>query len=183
MRPTTAVSLLAISVLVSAAFAAESGSSSAPEPGGAPWTAVGSGRGQTREDAEQVALEDARDKLVAYLRQREPSLRWLPSLDDMRRWNLIKDIRHQDKPLEFHGRRYEVVEVTVAVSPRSFQEILRRDRHLLAAKLLAALVVLLAVAAGYFRLEEMTRGYYTGTLRLLALAGVVLVGVSLWLMF
>jgi hypothetical protein len=183
MRPTTAVSLLAVTILVSAAFAAESESSSAPETGRKPFTAVGSGHGLTREDAEQVALEDARDKVVAELRRREPSLRWLPSLDDLNRWHIIKKIEHRDKPLEFHGRRYEVVDVTVVVSDRAFQEILRRDRQLLAAKLLAALVILLAVGAGYFRLEEMTRGYYTGTLRVLALAGIALVGVGLWLIF
>jgi len=180
MRPTAAVGLLAIYVLISAARAAEPATPATPVTDGTTWTTVSKGYGETREDAEQSALEEARRKVAAYLRQREPSLRWLPSIADLRRWNMIKSVRPLDEKAEWPRCG---VAVTVEVSDKDFQEILRRDRHLLAAKLLAALVVLLAVAAGYFRLEEMTRGYYTGTLRLLALVGVALVGVGLWLIF
>jgi len=183
MRPTTAVSLLAVALLLSRACADEPTLRTAPAAHGATWTAVVSGHGVTREDAEQMALEEARDRVAAYLHQREPSLRWMPTVDDLRRWNMIQDIRHRDNQPSARLGPHPEVDVTVTVSDRAFQEILRRDRHLLAAKLLAALVALLALAAGYFRLEELTRGYYTGTLRVLALLGVGLVGAGLWLIF
>ena len=51
----------------------------------------------------------------------------------------------------------------------------------LACAWLAALVALLAVGAGYFRLEELTRGYYTGVLRLLLLGSAGAIGAGLWL--
>ena len=47
-----------------------------------------------------------------------------------------------------------------------------RQRMLFLAKILAGLVSLLAATAGYLRLDELTKGYYTGWLRLAA-AGLV----------
>src|SRR5436305_1561951 len=47
---------------------------------------------------------------------------------------------------------------------------------------LAAALVLLAVVGGYLRLEEMTRGFYTGLLRVAAVALLVLAGVGLWML-
>ena len=183
MRPTTAVSLLAIYLLVSGVRAEDGTASPLSETRGSAWLGVGTGHGVTRETAEQKALADARDKVAAYLRQREPSLRWVPSVEDLRRWNMIERTIQREKTTPSRVGPVFSVDVHVAVSNRTFQEILRRDRQLLAAKLLAALVALLAVAAGYFRLEELTRGYYTGTLRVLSLVGIVLIGAGLWLIF
>lgn len=197
MRPTTGVSLLAVWLLAgtvradppAAAAAAEGrGVTRSTEANGPDWVVVVSGYGATRADAEQVALEEARDRVVAYLRQRAPSLRWVPSVEDLRRWNAVSVTGHRaNLPSPRIGPHHEI-EVRVEVKNETFQRVLLRDReervgerHLMAAKLLAALVALLAVAAGYFRLEELTRGYYTGSLRVLALACVALVGVGLWL--
>ena len=55
------------------------------------------------------------------------------------------------------------------------------DRHLLLARVLGGAVAVLLVLAGYLRLEDATRGYYTRLLRLAAIALVALAGVGVWL--
>ena len=47
--------------------------------------------------------------------------------------------------------------------------------------MLAGLVVLLLVGAGYLRLEDMTRGYATQLLRMSAFTVVALAAAALWL--
>ncbi|MFO0925619.1 MAG: hypothetical protein U0736_01100 [Gemmataceae bacterium] len=54
-------------------------------------------------------------------------------------------------------------------------------RHLLLARGLIGMVAVLLVAAGYLRLEDMTRGYATHLLRIAAALVLALVGVGLWL--
>jgi len=56
-----------------------------------------------------------------------------------------------------------------------------RDRNLILARVLAGLVVLLLVMAGYLRLEDMTRGYATQMLRVVAFGLVALTSLVLWL--
>jgi hypothetical protein len=181
MSRTTALSLLAVCLLVGGLRGEETATG---HLNGGVWSDTESGSAPTAADARQLALAKARLKLIAYLHKREPALRWLPSDDDLDHWSMIRT----DVPRLVEGK-YEVT-ARATVTEEDFQKILARDRqerlgerHLLAAKLLVALVLLLAVGAGYFRLEEMTRGYYTGTLRVLALAGIALVGVGLWLIF
>ncbi len=53
------------------------------------------------------------------------------------------------------------------------------DRHLIAARVLIGLVVLLLVITGYLRLEEATRGYATTMLRVAAVAVLVVAGLGL----
>ncbi len=55
------------------------------------------------------------------------------------------------------------------------------ERHKLLARVLAGLVVVLLVAAGYLRLEDMTRGYATQLLRMSAFTLLALAAAALWL--
>jgi hypothetical protein len=55
------------------------------------------------------------------------------------------------------------------------------ERHKLLGRVLAGLVIALVVIAGYLRLEEATRGYYTQMLRLAAVTLVSLAAFALWL--
>jgi hypothetical protein len=61
----------------------------------------------------------------------------------------------------------------------------QRERHaekrmLVAARILGCLVALFAVVAGYIRLDEFTKGFYTGWLRLAGGVLLTVVGVGLW---
>jgi hypothetical protein len=47
---------------------------------------------------------------------------------------------------------------------------------------LLVLVALFGAAAAYFRLDEATKGYYTGWLRVGALGLVALIGAGVWLL-
>jgi hypothetical protein len=83
----------------------------------------------------------------------------------------------------------------VEVSPRDrddmyqqeqlFQEQQRQvratERQMILAKALAGFVAVLAAVAGYLRLEDATKGYYTTLLRLGAVTFLGLVGAAIWL--
>lgn len=62
------------------------------------------------------------------------------------------------------------------------RRLVSQGRQVLLAKVLAAVVALLGVLAGYFRLEEATKGYYTTALRVGAFAVVAAVVAGLWLL-
>jgi hypothetical protein len=57
------------------------------------------------------------------------------------------------------------------------------ERMELAARILGCLVALLAVVAGYIRLDEITKGFYSGWLRLAAAGVLAVVGSGLWMSF
>jgi hypothetical protein len=56
----------------------------------------------------------------------------------------------------------------------------RQHRQVMLFRVLAGLVALLLVLGGYLRLEEATRGYYTGLLRLTAAVLLLFVAAGLW---
>jgi hypothetical protein len=184
MRPTTWLSLVATCLLGAAARAEPS----APQPAGkgnVDWSYTAAGYGENWDDAWSEALKEAQGKAADRLRQQIQGLGWTPSADDLQRWGAVQEVsRNANTPRQ---GLFEV-KLKVTLTKEMKREVWRRDlqqcvqeRQLLAAKVLAALVALLAVGAGYFRLEEMTRGYFTGVLRLLLLAGAGAIGVGLWL--
>ena len=61
------------------------------------------------------------------------------------------------------------------------RQILSQQRQVFLAKVLAGVVAVLVAVAGYFRLEEATKGYYTGWLRLAAVGLVAAVVAGLLL--
>ncbi|MBV9125845.1 MAG: hypothetical protein JO112_21040 [Planctomycetes bacterium] len=157
------------------------------------WTATVTGKGKTMQDAEDDALDEARSAVILYLRNQKPPVRWVPPQDFVSR-KLVKE-QHRAEPKkvepcdEFPNGLVEQYTVQVAVTAdlqREMADLARRaqmqERMLLLAKLLAVLVGLLGVAAGYVRLDEWSKGYYTGWLRLAA-AGFVAAGVGMgvWL--
>ena len=58
-----------------------------------------------------------------------------------------------------------------------------QQRHLFSAKVVITLMVLLAVLALFFRLEDATRGYYTRPLLIGLVVSVAAIGVGLWLVW
>ncbi len=142
------------------------------------WTVEGWGK--TEADAEQVALDKACAKVGDFLKHQDPPIQWHPSRDFVDR-NLVKERKPEAKELPDLGQMYRV-SYEVKLEPKYYREILEYDRqdraeqrHILLAKVVGALLAVLLAVFGYFRLEEMTRGYYTLWLRLGALA---LIGVA-----
>jgi hypothetical protein len=152
------------------------------------WDVVGQDPEQV-EDARQDALGKARNKVISYLLNRQPPIHWQPP-DDFIQKKLVKvekeAVREEAEPI---GRYHEVT-MHVEVTVKDLDEILRLDQQdrrgkqmLWLGEILAGVVALLLAIAGYIRLDEWTRGYYTGWLRLAALLLLGAIGASAWCFF
>ena len=185
MRPTIWVSLVAVCLLEAVARAQVPAPEKPAAKARVVWTDEASGYGQNKTDARHFALEGIQAKVAARLREEMPGLGWTPSADDLQRWDAVQDVRSRPdtpEPGSFEVRlRVTLTEDTVQKIVGNDHRQRVQERQLLAAKVLAALVALLALGAGYFRLEELTRGYYTGVLRLLLLGSAGAIGAGLWL--
>jgi hypothetical protein len=146
------------------------------------------GWGQTQKEAEQDALRHSQDELRAYLAELNHVLEWRPSLDYIDN-RLVKD-REPLRAKNFGDPlgTLQGMELRIEINPKDWQDMLRHDRLAradsrmqLLAKLLVGLVAFLGTVAGYLRLEEMTKGYYTAWLRLAAIGFVTAVGAGIWL--
>jgi hypothetical protein len=136
-----------------------------------------------------VALAKAQDAVVELLRKQlgcePPEEQTDPEhLVDL---GVVKP-QGDPEPRELHGERGVVVRYKVQLTAGYVAEVrvaARTQRQVerlwLLARGLAVAVVLLLVVAGYLRLEELTRGYYTALLRLAAVVVVALAGVGVWL--
>lgn len=144
----------------------------------------------TTEDARHSAYQQAREELVNYLRGQEPPIRWVPPVSFIgdRSKKLVVALEEETHPFpEIGTMRRFVLEMALPTEAR--QEIWRHESESLArqrmfwlAKVMAGLVAVLAATAGYLRLDELTKGYYTGWLRLAAagVLGIAAVTLALW---
>jgi hypothetical protein len=151
------------------------------------------GWGENQEQAKEYALEKVRGRVEKYLHSQLPGLEWYPPKEYIHD-RLLKDPpeRRKDKDQEVEVGKGEHImgkcwEWRVEVTAEDRKDILRHDREGrvhqrmgLLGKILAGLLVLLSVVAGYIRLDEWTKGYYTGWLRLAAAGIVAAVGTGLW---
>jgi len=151
------------------------------------WEVEGQGINPTY--AKQDALEQARDKVMAYLNSLYGDISWQPTCEYLRQTGIARMVGEpREQPLKFVNKAYKVV-MRVEVTPahlRDIQNLIREqrvaERHRMTALGLAGAVVLLLVLMGYLRLDELTKGYYTTALRLLALLLVGAAGVGfLWI--
>jgi hypothetical protein len=160
------------------------------------WHAAVEGRGDTPEEAQEVALYKAREALREFVHSHSPLVRHLVP-DEF----IIKEFARPSPPQEIDadnnlnniGKYGMKVELTV--TDEGFHKILDYDhrfavqeheefvqaRLFFLGKILLALVALLSSVVCYTRLEEITKGYYTSWLRLGALGFVCIVGAGLWL--
>lgn len=142
------------------------------------WTFVG--KGATRDDAQQVALDEAYDKLRTHLRD-DLHVRWMPTLHYVRA-HMVKDVKYDGtRELPLLGTVHEV-SLRLDVSPKDEQDFVRRDRMLLLGKLLAGLVALMVTVAIYVHLDELSKGFYSGWLRALAAGAVVAIAAAFWML-
>jgi len=153
-----------------------------------------SGFGQTPKDAQQQALESAHAWVAVYLEDRFPGLGWSPTPEYLVRIGSVRVDQPKEVELKDLGKGYEAVahiDVTdpkLAVMQEQVNEARRKslapivsERHLIVGRVLAGLVAVFLVMAGYLRLEELTRGYYTTLLRLGAGAVLALTVLGLFL--
>jgi hypothetical protein len=151
------------------------------------------GYGTTARDAEQHALEQARDWLAEkgdldwtpppdYLRQKGMVRFSEPTEEDLKRTQNLPITRRAAEEAGMKVIKMGLLTVT-AGQKEEMQQVARehrmKERQGLVARVLAGLVALLLVAGGYLRLEEATRGYYTTLLRGAALVVLALVGALL----
>jgi hypothetical protein len=187
MRPTRLAMLVLLGLLLSGAAAhADRRKPAAPARTNPSWDVEG--YGDTPDDAEIEALKDARRKILGHLAEEGVFLSWEPSLNDIR--GLVREWKPMGKRhVEALGREVEEVKLHVELAPQDYRKFLENDRQVRAqsrmkvlGKGLAGLVAILAAVAGYFRLEEATKGYYTAWLRLVTLGLVAAIGAGVWLL-
>lgn len=157
-----------------------------PGSSAAAWTIEGT-YAETREEAERDALAKARTSVEEYLRSLEPPVFWTPSQEYVNA-RLVK--KRQEEPLDAPdlGVVMRRVRLELEITPKDRADILQRDhryqveqRMLWLGKVMTILVALLAAVSGYVRLDEQTKGYYSGWLRLGAVGFVAAVGLALFL--
>ncbi|MFL5244606.1 MAG: hypothetical protein ACJ8FY_21100 [Gemmataceae bacterium] len=143
--------------------------------------------GRTEEIARQLALETAQRELIGQLVNRMPSLRWQPSVKYIDEH--VKESLPTEDQVEVAGRQMQGVSLLVELTADDFREIEQMDRNtrrderqIFLARMVATLVTICAAVAGYFRLDEATKGYYTNLLRLGSLAVIGAVGAGVWLL-
>jgi hypothetical protein len=196
MRPIQIASLIAVGLLIAGCAAHHKPRRAPAAQAAAPAVAVSvvvaeskdrswtvEGYGLTPQDADQHALEKARDRVEEYLTSLEPAITWKPTKDYVE--TLVKE-----RPAAV-GKKFESGDgfectLKLAIDPKHFREIQEldrqervQDREMLLGKVLAGLVAVMVAVAGYFRLEEATKGYYTNLLRVAAFGLVAAVGLAL----
>jgi hypothetical protein len=190
MRPTNLVALVAPLLLALGCAAQASDSTKAPAP--APpavnatpnpqWTVEGVG--VNTEEADKDAFELAQKEVAAYLDAQQPRWVWKPDANYVRTLRKGEPVRETQQVQSGLAHK---AKVTVEITPQKFQEMLEEDRkavvtsrQLLLVKILAVVVSLLTAVAGYVKLDELTKGYYSGLLKLLAVGLVGGVGAGVW---
>jgi hypothetical protein len=144
------------------------------------------GLGPSVQDAEDNALDQCREWVAEQLRRRYGERSWAPSVAQLQRDNILWPADSPTRELLSDGVYYKVV-YTVTLTPAHWQKFEERiqhqrveERHHLMVLVLIGIAVALGVLSVYLYLEEATKGYYTGLLRLGALAVVVLAVLGLW---
>lgn len=140
------------------------------------------GFGVSLDGAEQDALERACEWVIAKLRERRPRLEKLPSAETLRKAELTRRVQHQPNHQSEEFGTLHRVTLRVEVGEADLQKMLRadqnqrvRERQAWTGKVLLLVVALLGALGLFFRLEEATRGYYSGPLK----AGLVLAGIAI----
>ncbi len=162
---------------------------SAPAPGPNPAWVVDGYDLEDPQAAQEGALRKAHESVEKYVREHYASLNWAPSLEQLVKAGVVRPEGTPGTRRLDTGEEVQEAHAKVEMT-REYREGLQRmvlqqhtrQRQWVAARGLAGLVALLLVCAGYLRLEEATRGYYTRLLRLAALGVLVGVGVGLWLL-
>jgi hypothetical protein len=127
--------------------------------------------------ARRDALQRAQQAVTAFLREQNPPIYYVPSLEFIEQ--LVKSIHHEQHDLRddpsigcimYRERlRVQLTEADLYRIARLDREDRSQQRMLLLARVVAALIVLTGTLSLYIWLDDWLRGFMTGWLRLLAL--------------
>lgn len=177
----------------SSAFAQQDGDKVQIKPSSAEktvsWSQVG--RGVTRAEAREKAVQQLTLEVQDHVRARLPGLEWTPSVDyvDRHLVSRTENLKDMDVPDKngAHLGTVRQVEITVSVKPEDYQKFVRQDRELRAhermftlGKLLGVLFLAFALFGAYVRLDEYSKGYYS---ILLGMAALAIAGAGLFFLF
>lgn len=144
------------------------------------------GYGKTNEDAFQNALEKAYEQVSLYFHERIRGWQW-PISAEFIRDRLVKDVQRESLLDEPSGETFRQVNLRLEITPEDQRLAFDTDRRyrmehrmMWLGEILAAVLVVLGTGAAYVRLDEASKGYYTGWLRLAALALIGSAGASFW---
>ena len=147
------------------------------------------GPDQTKSQlARTDALKAACDAVAEYMQRRYPGYRFVPTPQFLTDRKMVDDGKDEpqtladaDAPIMIRHR------LTVEILPEHLRRLLQEDRKLrvedrlwLAGRALAALLIVLVAFAGYIRLDDWTKGYFSLALKLTAVALAVAGSVVLW---
>jgi hypothetical protein len=148
------------------------------------------GFGPDEVAARQNALEQAAEDVETWLGKR--GIKWTAGTevlrDYVRRSNMVtSNGPPTDEELKDAGKVKRVI-MTVELRPNNVRDLDRlarqgvmQERQSVLVRVLIGLVVLLTLVTGYFRLEEATRGFYTGLLRVAVVGILTLTAFGLWI--
>jgi hypothetical protein len=148
------------------------------------------GYGPNAKAARERALEHAQERVEKLLAQRfgpdwrVPAEQLEP--DYLIRFGVVQPqgepepTRRVDEGAMVARYKVELTADYLTEVKRMAREQLMQSRHLVLARVLAGLVVLLLVTVGYLRLEDVTRGYATKLLRMAAATLLALAAAALW---
>ncbi len=161
------------------------------------------GRGETEEEAKRDAAEQARATVEQFLRSQKPPLTWSPPASYIGEHLLGGEPRRGEDvvirtpagrtftvqcwnwPLVVtaeHLRRMTAEAQAQRAREQYAERVVRSAERMVGlTKVLAGLVVVLVGVVGYLKLDDWTKGYYTGWLQA-GLAGLLIAtGLGLWL--
>lgn len=153
------------------------------------------GYGPTPEQARESALKNSRERVEELLTRRLRGTGWTPTaeqldLDFLVRHNVIQPrgepevvppVNIDDKPALIAHCRVELTHDYLKEIETTARQQTVQERHSILARLLAGILAVALVTAGYLRLEESTRGYATKLLRLGAVVVLAVVAAGLYL--
>lgn len=143
------------------------------------------GLGETQGEADAEALKKARNAVQEFF-QTDVSIP-----DSLVNDKLVtqRDTNPPQHTEAVAGHRYAYrTKLTLKIMPATAEEILHMEKQaslqhrvLLTAKILGSLLAILLTVALYVRIDEWSKGYYTGWLRLAAAGFITASGLGLWL--
>jgi hypothetical protein len=163
------------------------------------------GWGRTREEATEDAQKRALARVADYLKQKRPSRQWRPTVefvrDHLQEGEAIRnEAEDKDIPLDNGEKiRAQCWTITVrvtsaalaamtqmeaqerALQARRERAVVTGDRMLLLAKVLAGIVGGLIALLVNIRIDDLTKGYYSGWLKAGTVAFLAVVGAGVWL--
>lgn len=136
---------------------------------------------ETRDKAFDDALMRAADAVEAMYGLSQP-----PPLDEVKD-RLVADQKETTVPIGEPIGDAKKIELKLRLEPDYVRQLAHRERNYRMAERmdglargLALIVAVLFAVAGYVRLDEWSKGYYTGWLKALAVLGVVAAGFGVW---